>query len=303
MNIHALDLNLLGVLHALLEERSVSRAARRMGITQPAASNALARLRAQLDDPVLVRVGREMALSPRAEPLVEPVRALVEGIERVMSPPARVEPASLRRTFRVATSDHVDLVLLPELEAILSTEAPGVDLHAQPVPRDVTAALREGRADLAIGGFDDVPSDLCAARLFEDRFVCLLRRGHPLGAAELTLERYVALTHILVAPRGEPRGLVDRALRARGLSRRVARTVAHFLAAPFIAARSDHVLTLPERLALPMARLLDLDVRPPPLPLAAISIVALWHLRFDADLEHGFLRGAVARAAARVASA
>jgi DNA-binding transcriptional LysR family regulator len=220
----------------------------------------------------------------------------------LFTPAAPQSPAELRRRFVLLTTDHVELVLLRELDPVLEREAPGLDLHSRPISTAAVDELREARADLAFGVFGELPRDVRRLPLFEDRLVSLVRAGHPLLRGRLTPERLGAASHVLVAPRGEARGVLDDQLARLGLSRRVARTLATFLPAPFLVAGSDRVVTLSFRLAALLGPLLHLRRLEPPerLALRPYRIEALWHRRSDDDAGHRFLRETLLGVAARL---
>lgn len=294
VHLPGVDLNLLVAFDALLAERSVTRAARRIGITQPAMSHALARLRSLFDDELLVRTPRGMLPTPRAEALEGPIRGALAAIERAIGATATFEPAEARRSFTIGTSDYGELVTLPPLLSRLSRDAPGIDLRMRPMDEDWPRALEAGELDLAIGPpISTVPASIKAQRLFDERFVCVLRAGHPAAKRPLTLARYVALPHALIAPRGRAGGYVDDALAARGLSRRIALVIPHFLVAPFAVANSDLVVTLAERVARAFAGVLPLSIVAPPLELPGFSFHQFWHERVDRDPAHRWLRACV----------
>lgn len=284
------DLSLLAPLDALLQEGSVTRAARRMGLSTPAMSHCLARIRTQLGDPVLVRAGRTMVLTPRAESLKPRVRALVTEATAALSPEAVFAPASMRRAFVVSASDHVLTVLGATLDAAVRDAAPGVALRFVPVSADDAGALREGALDLAVGIYGQLPPELRTRPLLTDRFVCVVRHDHPDVGARLSLEDFVRLDHVQVAPRGQPGGYVDDQLRLHGLSRNVARAVPYFVTALHLVAQSDYVLTVSERVVRALAPTLRLRVLAPPLDLRPYALSLVWHPRFDADPGHRWLR-------------
>jgi DNA-binding transcriptional LysR family regulator len=300
MQLSAVDANLLVALHALLEERSVASAARRLALSPSATSHALARLRELLGDALLVRAGRALTRTPRAEQLRAPLARLVAEMEAILKTPGSLVPAALVRAFRVATTDHVQFVLLRQLDAALRREAPLVDLYFVPLPPNSAAALRDGTMDVAIGVFDEPPPDVTRQPLFEDQLVSVVRAGHPALLGRLTPRRFAELEHVLVAPNGSPRGLLDKQLAALGLGRRVARTVPTFLDAPFLVASSDHIVSLPARLVVPLLSLLRLSMVDAPLPLPGFTLSAIWHRRHDADPEHVWFRELLARAVAEL---
>lgn len=300
MQLSAIDLNLLPVLHAVLDTRSVKAAAPRLGLSPSAVSHALARLRELLDDALLVRSGRSMQLTPRAERLRPRVQRLVDELERTLRQEDALDPARMERAFTIAGGDFAELVLLEPLGRRLAELAPGVSLYGQAVRGDVTEQIREGGCDALVGVFREVPDDIRTLELVRSEFVCLLRAGHPALRGRLTVRRYAALDHVLVAPRGQPRGIVDGVLEAQGLRRRVARTVSSFLVAPHLVAGSDYVLTVSSFIAERFAEPLGLVARKPPIAIEGFTIRAAWHRRFDDDPAHRWLRERIAEVAEEV---
>ncbi len=293
-NLRSVDLNLLLALDALLQEESVTRAAERLGLSTPAMSHALARLRKLLGDPVLVRSGRAMVPSAHGSAIKMQVRGLVEELGLVLAPPQPPDLRRLERTLRILASDYVLLMLGQPLDAIGRAEAPGIVLAFLPNSPQDGELLREGLADLAVGVYGKLPPELRTQNLFQERLVCVVRADHPRVGRRLTLDRFVALSHIQVAPRGRPGGVVDEALAREGLTRRVTRSVPFFLSALHMVAESDHVLTVPERVALATAPRFGLRVLQPPIELAPYAIRQIWHPRNDADPGHRWLRTALA---------
>lgn len=229
MYIYGIDANLLVSLDALLREASVTRAAHRVGITQSAMSHALGRLRDHLGDPLLVRAGRNMVLTAKAESLAPRVSVLVEEMSRVFAPDEEFEPAALRRGFALRATDHAQFVLMPEVDRLLRAEAPGVDLVVTALSGGAVAPLRQAQSDLTLGTFSDHPSDIHSQALLTDRFVCLVRGDHPAIARGLGVAQYAAMTHIHVGP--AQLGVVDRVLGELGIARRISRVVPHVLVA------------------------------------------------------------------------
>lgn len=289
MHLSGVDLNLLVVLHALLETQSVKASAKRLALSPSATSHALGRLRDTFGDQLLVRSGRSMVLTPRGEQLRPRLARLLDEMETLLVDAGDVDPASLRRAFRVSTTDYGERVILAPLGLRLHELAPGVDLYGARTSR-LENDIRGGACDLGIGVLSSAPPDIEVESLFDERFVCLLRAGHPAAKRKLTLERYAKLEHVLVAPGGTPQGVVDRFLAAEGLHRRVARTVATFMVAPHLVCESDYVLTMAERLARPMAEQLGLVVRVAPPPISGFTLKMAWHRRTDEDPTHQWLR-------------
>ena len=303
MKVSPVDLNLLAVLDAILQTGSVSRAAEKVGITKPAMSHALARLREQIGDPVLVRAGQEWQLSERALAMRDEVRALAEGARGVLTKERGFDPATSTREFRVHATDHMLALLGTGIGTSLSDEAPHTSLRFLPIQADDAPSLRGGNVDLALGVFPDLPPEFRTQKLFEERFACVVRASHPDAAGKLTLKTYLELDHVLVAPRGRSGGTVDTALADRGLSRRVTRFVPYFLSALDLASRTDLVLTVSERLATMYADRFGLQVLKPPLVLPPYPITQVWHPRVDADPSHRWFRRLVARVAGEMANA
>ncbi|WP_437829280.1 LysR family transcriptional regulator [Sorangium sp. So ce1153] len=298
MNFSAFDLNHVRALHYLLEEAHVARAARKLGITPAATSNALRRLRVEFDDPLLVRSGRALARTPLAEGLRGPAREVLAAAERLFEVGAPFEPGTYEGELFVTTSDRVAEVLLPALDRLLAERAPRASLSMRTVTVEVEAFLRDH------GGIAVIP-DISRARgvraeaLFADDFVCVLRKGHPLTKGPWTVRRFAGAEHILVAPLASShRGVVDDRLAEQGLARRVTRVVTSFgLAVPLLVA-SDRIAILPRSFALARARELDLVVRAAPLDLPALEMQMAWHPGHERDPKHVWFRG-VLRDAAR----
>jgi DNA-binding transcriptional LysR family regulator len=296
-----IDFTLLATLDALLQEGSVTLAARRVGLSTPAMSHALARARVQLGDPILVRAGRTMVLTPRAEALKPRIHTLVNEARQALAPPEIFTPSAIDRTFLVHATDHVVTLLGVALDRILQAEAPGISLRFVPNTPDDATTLRDGGSDLAVGIYGDLPPEMRTRQLLTDRFVCVVRAANVAVGKRLTLEQFVRIPHIQVAPRGRPGGYLDDVLRERGLERRVALAVPFFLTALHLVAHTDHLLTISERLAKAMAGSLGLRLLEPPVPLRPYALSLVWHPRFDADPGHRFLREALSRAANEVA--
>jgi DNA-binding transcriptional LysR family regulator len=296
-----LDLVLLRTFDALLAERHVTRAAARLRITQSAASHALGRLRRALGDPLFVRAPRGVVPTDRALELGPEIHALLARIEALKAPPGPFDAAQLRRTFTLAGADFMEILLLPGLVQKLVRVAPHVDLASRPIVAEPESGLELGTLDLAIGVFDRPPARLLSRKLFDERFVCMLRRGHPALREKLTVERYAALSHVLISPRGTGGGPVDDALATRGLRRRIAVRTATFLAAPSLVEGTDCVLTLPSRVASAMAVRRRVVLVPPPLPVGGFTVSMLFHERSKADPAHAFLRARIVEVADEIA--
>jgi len=295
-HLSAVDLNLLPLLDALLTERHVTRAARRVGLSQPAASRGLARLRTLLDDPLLVRKGRSLALSARAEALREPLRAALGLVTEALASERAFDPRSDRRTLRIASDDYTGFVVLTRLVPALAAAAPGIDLSVLPAGNDGGRQLQQGDVDLWFSpiSLDGRPAaGLHAEALAEDRFVCMVADTHPFARRPPNLARFVEAKHALIAPHGTRFGVVDRALSARGQSRRIALALPHFLTMPFVITSTELVLTVAERVARPFAELLPVTFFEPPLELPGFTTGFYWHERDAKDQALAWVRAQI----------
>jgi DNA-binding transcriptional LysR family regulator len=303
MNIAGLNLNLLPVLDALLAERSVSRAGARLGLSQPAVSNALAQLRALLGDPLLVRKGGGMVPTERALELAGPLRAALLALEQGLDPAPAFDPAGAERSFTIVTNDFVAFAILPRLLGRLQREAPRVRLQVRAwqehyVPPD----LARGDADLVLGFDRGLPPGHHETPLFDDHFVFVARKGHPRVHGSITLPTYTKLAHVLVSHEPNGRGVVDDVLATRGLTRTVALRVSHFLLVPPILATTDYVAALSEIVARPMARTLPLQILKMPIHIAGAAVQMIWHERTQPSAAHAWLRGVVTEVGRSVAT-
>ncbi len=303
MRLAGIDLNLLTALDALLEESNVTRAARRLGVSQPAASHALSRLRELLGDPLLVRTPAGMQPTPRASSLRPALRAALAAAEAVLQPSPAFDPATATRTFVATIPDQAGFQLLPKLATRLAEEAPGVRVELRPSPRDVGLALGTGDLELVVGVFEHPPpAALREQALWRETFACVVRRGSRGARGTLDLARYLDVPHLVVAPRGTPGSIVDDALARAGVQRRVAMIIPQFLIAPAVVAASDLMWTAPAGLARAFAELLPLTVREPPLELPGFTVAVRWHVRLDRDPGLAWLRGVICEIAPRTRS-
>ncbi len=292
-----IDLGLVAALRALLAEKHVTRAAKRLGVTQPAMSHSLARLREALGDPILVRTPRGMRPTPRAEAMIEPLERAFHELETALAPPPAFEPAKATGRFVVATTDYVELVLFPALCARLWREAPNVDLRLAPIDPRADDALAEGRVELAIGppGTLGSAGTIRSQLLFRDTFRCVMREGHPAAKRRLGLDAFVALPHALITPRGDSGGgIVDRTLARMKKKRRIALEIPHFLVAPYVVRETDLVITLAARVAERFGPLLGLRSVAPPIELEGFAMAMAWHERRHVDPAHAWFRRLVA---------
>ena len=288
--------NLLLALDGLLSQRSVTAAAKRVRVTPSAMSHSLSELRHLLGDPLLVRSGRGMVLTPRAEALVGPLHTLLMDAERLLgSGGATFDPATTTRRFVIAATDFLATVLMPALLEATAREAPGTSIEIVPSSRRGNAWLLEtGDVDLAIGAIVDDAPGIRRMDLLTEGFACAARKGHPRIDGALDLDSYVQTPHLLITL-GDDSGptWVDKALAKLGRKRHVAARVRYFMAAPLIVARSDLLLTAPSMLIKYFAELVPLQVLRPPIDLPTYPEEAHWHERFDEDPAHTWLRNLV----------
>lgn len=298
MHVMDFDLNLLKTLDALLEARSVTRAAQKVGLSQPATSHALGRLREALGDPLLVRVGAGLVLTERAEHLVEPVKEALRRAELVLSPPGEVVPARLNRDFGLNLADYTELAILPRLTAVLSREAPGVSVTCRPHLGKPMEAL-QGGSELWLGVNAPDQPGLMVQQLFSDSYLCVIRKDHPFARRKVTLKQFLELRHVQIAPGGLPGGPLDSLLAQRGLARVVSVRVPHFLVAPLLITRSDLVLTAPKRVVEAFADFAGVHVFEPPVKIPSFTVQQAWLARHHADPAHRWFRAQV-KAASRM---
>ncbi|WP_437574664.1 LysR family transcriptional regulator [Sorangium sp. So ce887] len=299
MNLSAIDVNLVIALDALLQERSVTLAARRVGLSQPAMSHALTRLRELFSDPLLVRVGRQMALTSRAEAMTPQVAAIMHDLASLFGGTRPTfDPATSERTFRIATTEYVELLLLPQLNAALAEGGPKLALHLLPLDARAVDALRNGEIDLAIGVFpeDTLPSGLRRAALFDDRFAGLARASHPTARGRVDLQSYAALGHVVAPRHGAHDGVADDLIAARGIARREAMAVPHVFLLPHVVTASDLVATVATRLGRAFSSLLPLRTFDLPFELPPIEIAMAWNGRTEDDPARAWLRDVVTAA-------
>lgn len=297
MDLHGIDLNLLVAFDALMAERSVTRAGVRIGRTQPAMSAALLRLRTLLRDELFVRSPAGLQPTPRALELAEPLGHALGEIQRTLGFTQPFDPRSSTMTFNLGLPEHPTVALLPCLVETLQEAAPAVTLHVRSfTARDEAVALLDaGEADLTIG----VPQATSTGRiltrpLFEERFVCIVRKGHAAARAPLDLQTFLGLSHLLVSPEGDGVGYVDAALAELGLKRRVKLTLPHMQAVPALVARTDMISTVMGGAVTASGHADHLCILDPPLDLDPVPFVMSWHRRNDAHPAQRWFRDCIA---------
>ncbi len=285
------ELALLVALDVLLEEQSVTRSARRLGVTQSAVSHKLRALRERFDDPLLVSLRGRLTLSDRARALKGPLRSALLALREAVRVGEAFDPKSSRRHFVIATNDYGEALFLPPLLELLRGTAPHVSVACEAPGRDVLERLEQARLDLAvIGPTGEVPPSIMRRSLHREGFVVLMRRGHALSVRPLDEAKYLAARHVLIAPGGGPGGVLDDWLAKRGKRRHVAARVSHFLSAPHVVASSDLLLTAPAALAKLACAQFPLVATPLPFRIQPVTAILAWHARSQADPGHRWLR-------------
>ena len=291
MDIRSVDLNLLVVFDAMLQHRNVTRAGEALGLSQPAMSAAVARLRTLFNDPLFVRAGAGMNPTPRAESLGAVVRPIVLTIQSEILQPTAFDPATSQRVYTLLTPDIAEMNFLPRLLAHLAEQAPHINLKTLAMPRHAAAsALESGAAELAIGYFPDLQkAGFYQQRLIRSSHVCLLRKGHPLGKGKLTLAQFLKASHAVVMPDGREH-VIEQFLQAKGIQRRVVVELSHFMSLLPIVETSDLIATVPRDLAEffvqhGAVRYVDTPMKSP-----VIDVHLFWHQRFQKDSAHVWLR-------------
>ena len=302
INFRTLDLNLLRVFDEVMTECSLTRAAHKLSLTQPAVSNALRRFRQAMGDELIKRSGQEMAPTPAALALWPAVREALRQLQEVLAPGSFV-PARANNTFVLAMADATAAVLIPGLIEVMDREAPGVPIRVVPLAtRDPRRLLEDEAVDLAIGYFPAALADLTARaqsgaavayahqRMYSGHYVCVMRRDHPLARGALTLDRYCSARHLLVSFSGRPFGFIDDGLAQVGRERRVVVTVNQFFTAGKVVANSNLLTVLPRHFVSVTGIADQLVLRELPFPMPPVQVDALWHHRVHRDGAHEWLR-------------
>jgi DNA-binding transcriptional LysR family regulator len=297
MDIRAVDLNLLKAFDALIRERAVTRAAGRIGLSQPAMSHALSRLRSLFADDLFVRTPDRMEPTARAREIAPLVSAAIEHIEAALNLGIGFDPANSTGVFTAGMAEYAEVALVGRLAESFARQAPAATLRLMPATGvDAAAQLDNGAIDAAVAHLRGVPAHLDWVLLLRDPFVLIARRGHPLAAQPPSLAAYAALDHVLVSPRGATSGAVDRALADFGLKRRIALLVATYLALPAVLAASDLVATVPQRTARQIAAIADIEIVPLMLDLS-VPVSMAWHRRSASEPAQVWFRSLLIAAA------
>jgi LysR family transcriptional regulator, nod-box dependent transcriptional activator len=304
MQLNRFDLNLLIALDALLHEKNVTRAAERVFVSQPAMSAALQKLREYFNDQLLVRVGRDMELTPRGLSLVEPVREALLRIQATLGTQPTFDPATVRRTFTLIVSADAILRVMPAVFRRLSREAPGIQCHVEHFSESTLSRLEYGDADLYLGlnslrlfGLKSFPETLRIIDLRPVRWVCIASRDHPSVQDEITEAQYLALPHVFGWPSGHTIPLEELVRRLTNADIDVRATTQGLLEIPSLIAGTELIATLPEHLALTLQKLAPVKVVPLPFETPETREVVIWHKRNEPDPGHAWMRDIIIEAA------
>jgi DNA-binding transcriptional LysR family regulator len=294
-NFRTLDLNLLRVFDEVMAERSLTRAARNLSLTQPAVSNALRRLRDALGDELVRRSGQGMEPTPRAIALWPAVREALLQLQQSLAP-SSFDPAQADDTFVLAMADATAAALIPGLVDIVETEAPGISLRVVPLTtRDPRKLLEDEGVDLTARAQVGKNVSFIHQRLYDGQYVCVMRSGHPLATGPFTLNRFCAARHLLVSFSGRPYGFIDESLAQLKRDRRVVLTVNQFFTAGRVVANSNLLTVLPRHFVGVTGIADELVQRDLPFAVPAVHVDAVWHRRMEHSSAHGWLRHAIAR--------
>jgi Transcriptional regulator len=296
-DLRTLDLNLLKTLDALLDERSVTRAAARLSLTQPAVSGMLNRLRDYFDDPLFIRVPHGIVPTTRAEELAAPVKRILADINVLLQPVA-FDPLTANLTFTIAATDYALRAVVVPFIAALKTQAPGIRVRVVPVtPGSLVSQLEQGNIDVALITPHTTPDELHSRALYDERYVCMMRADHPNAGEPMTLDRFCALEHVLVSYEGDGfRGVTDSALEKIGRTRHVGLSVSSFLVLPDVLAISDMIAVVPERMAENRSGMFVCDV---PVAVPGFTKSMAWHGRNHRDRAKVWLREILLTASGR----
>ncbi|MFZ5896259.1 MAG: LysR family transcriptional regulator [Myxococcota bacterium] len=296
VELSSLDLNLLVVLEALLLERHVTRAAKRLALSQPAVSRGLARLREIFDDELLTRIGGRMERTPRANELLEPLQDALRNVREMLTP-RNFDPARATGTVRMAAPDIVTYMLVPALLRRMAVVAPGLNLEIVQWSQNWREHLESGDLDLTFGQATPRDAGFYSQLLMRNEWACVLRRGHPALKKPWTLDSYVQLSHLLIGFSSQGGGQVDAALAALGRKRRITLRMPYVVLSPLIVAETDLVLTTARWLAEKLAAAGDLVLKSPPVSLEPVDIPMVWHQRSHRDPRQQWLRASLRRLA------
>ena len=290
------DLNLLPVALAIYEERSVSGAARRLGMSQPAVSVALNKLRTALGDPLFVRTARGMEPTPRAATLISPTRDILQRLQSDVLASEQFNPASTDRRFTLALSDIGEMTFLPRLLERLRRDAPNASICSVSMsPPELQLALEQGEVDLAVGYFPDLKNrNFFQQRLFSHSFICLLSAAHPYRPRKMSMEQFLKMGHAVIKAEGRSQDLFEQFLVRQRIQRRVVMSTPHFMSIPFLIAGSDLMATVPRAVGESFAQFAAIKLVEPPLEIQRFDLKQHWHRKYAKDGANAWLRSVLA---------
>ncbi len=298
-----LETSLLRVLQVLLTEQSVSRAAIKLGLSQPAVSNSLRRLRGITGDPLLVRCKTGMVATARGQEMLAHANEALAAIDQITRPTAEFSPQDSRRVFRLGAPDYLDALFLPNIAEMLSKQAPSAKLMVHPINADFDyqAALENGTLDIVVGNWLAPPPQLHTSRLFEDEVVCMLGNHHPLASKGISMPHYLEMKHLAPTPYvSERASFIDGCLAEQGLQRNIHMTIPSFGLVPYVLMSTDLVFTTGRQFAQHYARYLPVTVLKSPFPFPPMRFYQLWHKRAHNASEIVWLRRRIAEVAAQL---
>lgn len=294
MNLSSWDLNLLVVFDALIAEQHLTRASERIGLSQPATSNALARLRRLTQDELFVRSEGTFQPTPVAIALAEQILPALQQIDTALAQTKTFDPATSDRVFSLGMSDYTAFLLLPDLLKTIKSKAPQIVVQVRTGERNsLLQLLDEGKVDVICGVFPEKVAWHNSQKLFRETFVCVCRQRHPQIGSEISIQQYIEADHLLVSVAGDRSGRIDNLLSQQDLSRHVAVSVPHFLVAPFILAQTDLIATLAKRVAESFAQMQSLKILPSPLKMAGFSVFMRWHQSSQNHPDQAWLRSQI----------
>lgn len=287
-----IDLNLLVVFQEVFQDRQISSVARKLGLSQPAVSNALARLRRSFGDELFVRTAAGMQPTALADQLAEPVALALTHITQALNRQESFDPANSRRHFTIAMTDVGEVYFMPLLAQHLHSLAPQIQLSTvRATDIDLKTEMESGRIDLAVGAFDNLSYAWYQRRLFKQNYVCILRRQHPLADQKFGLKEFLSAQHLIVASQENPYARVNQSLEKAGITASAHLRVPHFVAVPYIVSSNDLLATVPQKLAERSAAPFGLEYFKPPIRLPSLQTNMFWHRRYNQDAGNQWLRG------------
>jgi len=286
-----IDLNLLVIFQRVFQERQISAVARQLGLSQPAVSNALARLRRTVGDELFVRTASGMQPTPRAEQFADSVTVALRHITLALNPQEDFDASTSPRQFTIAMTDVGEVYFMPLLAAKLHTYAPNIHLTTVRASSiDLKTEMESGRVDLAIGAFDDLSEAWYQRRLFKQHYACMFRHDHPLAGTDIDLKDFLAAQHLIVSSQEQPYIKINQALEKAGVVASTHFKVPHFVAVPYIISTCDLLVTVPQKLAERAAAPFGLSYAKPPLRLPTLQTNVFWHRRYHQDAGNLWLR-------------